>query len=131
MTLRLKVRGNQAATDPGPKLFPLIAGIGLLICAICILLQKEKDEKPFLSKKGWLLILILAGSMGAYVVCLKYVGFLICTPFLLFGTSTLFSTDKKVPVVKRLGFSLVVPVILYVIFVKALNIQLPNGILPF
>jgi hypothetical protein len=131
MTLQLRVRGNPARGDPGPKLFPLIASIGLMICAVCILLRKVKDEKAFVSKKGWLSMLILMGMMALYVACLKYVGFLIGTPLLLFGTSTLFSAGKKVSILHRVVFSLVMSVAVYGMFVKLLNIQLPAGILSF
>lgn len=130
MTLSLK-RFVTASRDPGPKIFPLIACIGLMICSVVIFFQKKEEAEPFLNAKGWGKIIAALAIMTLYVVGLKYLGFLISTPPLLFGLVSLFQKGENIPIFKRLLFSVIASFVIYFVFVKMLKTILPRGIFYF
>ncbi len=130
MTLMIK-RDMSSNGDPGAKIFPMIASVGLIICSIFIFLQGKDDAQPFLTELGWRKVTIVIGMLAVYVAGLKYIGFLLSTPFILLGTISMFVEDKKVTWIKRILFSLAATIIIYVVFVKLLNTILPRGIFYF
>ena len=80
------------AEYPGPKLMPGIAALGLIICGAGIFVkgcrQKEADAMV-ISKKGLVRMLITFAALWLYILGLQFVGFLIATPFLVFGLTAM------------------------------------------
>lgn len=116
--------------DPGPKLFPYIGSFGLIICGVGIFLQNmDKSAKPFLEKEGWIKIGELFALFILYIIGMKYIGFLISTPIVLYIITALFAEKKKVSVLKKCIFSIVITASVYLVFEKLLLVMLPAGIL--
>ena len=125
---------EMTAAYPGPKLFPLIAAFGFVVCGMGIFLTStvdKKEEKVFLAKTGWLKLAVLFALMCAYIFFMKYFGYLIVTPFVLFAASTLIAKggNVKSSLVGRIVFSVVFSVIVYVMYVHMFSMTLPSGIL--
>ncbi len=117
-------------SEPGARLFPQMAGIGMLICAIGIFFSKQpENEKEFLSKDGWKRLFIIFISLIIYFVALIFVGFLIATPFCLFGFIYLLKSGKNVSTISIILVSVIVALLLYFAFTKGFAIALPKGML--
>lgn len=70
--------------------------------------------------------LIMFVMTWLYYFLLKKVGFLLLTPFFMFGAAVLFGYKKKI---KLAVISVVFPTALYFLFVKVFMVILPRGIL--
>lgn len=117
---------------PGPKMFPLISVLGFIICGTGIFLQStfsKKEEKKFLLKEGWIKIGISFGILILYVLAMKYLGYLISTPFVLFALCTFYAKGFASKILPRIIFSIAFTFISYVIYVYAFGLRLPGGIL--
>lgn len=121
-----------ALNEPGPRLFPRISGVILIISGIGLFLTAKKDDpdaKPFLGGKEGLLNLGKAfGILLCYGILLNFLGFIIPTPFFILAVSRLFS-NKKYNWVTGVIVAVVTTAILYLIFTRGFNLQLPRGML--
>ncbi|QQO08509.1 tripartite tricarboxylate transporter TctB family protein [Breznakiella homolactica] len=128
---------NQFSVDirpdyPGPKMFPLISVFGFIICGTGIFLQStlsKKEEKKFVLKEGWIRIGISFGLLILYVFIMKYLGYLITTPFVLFALCTVYSKGFVSKLVPRIIFAIAFTLISYVIYVYAFGLRMPGGVL--
>lgn len=121
-----------ALNEPGPKVFPLISGIGIFVCGIGIFVTEYRnsaeDEKPFLDLKGWKRYGIAMLVLAAYYLGLEVLGFLISSPFIILALSRLFS-QKKYNWPVGIIVSVVSTALIYFIFNGAFHLPLPDGIL--
>lgn len=128
LSMGIRVRGNS--TDPGSRLFPLIACGLIAVCGVLVFLTAGKaSPKAYVGKDGWLRILIFMSVMIAYLLALKYLGFLLSTPFFLFATSTMLSGGKKTSLVGRILYAVVLTAVTYLLFKYALKMSLPGGLI--
>lgn len=117
---------------PGPKMFPMVSVIGFVVCGTGIFLQStlsKKEEKKFLVKEGWIKIGISFGLLILYIFGMKYVGYLISTPIILFLLSTFYSKGFTSKLISRIIFSILFTALSYLIYVYAFGIRLPEGLL--
>ena len=120
------------AAYPGPKLMPGIAAVGLIICGLGIFAngcrQKEPD-KPIMSKAGLLRMLISFAALWLYILGLKYLGFLIVTPFLVYGLTTYFAVQSKAQTKLwvRIVFAIGVTLVIWFMYVQLFDMELPIG----
>ena len=132
--LVMQFKKEMTAAYPGPKLFPLIAATGFLICGLGIFLEGcfgKKAEKPFLNGEGWKKVGLMFIILVAYVFLMKYLGYLIVTPFALFAFTTLIAWGGKVEskLLPRIIYSIVVTILIYLMYVTAFGMTLPTGLL--
>ena len=119
---------------PGPSLLPGIGAFGLVVCGAGVFvtgcLQKGED-KEFMPKGGWLRMAISFAGLCAYVFAMKYVGYLVATPFLLYGLITYFAKASGM-VTKlwvRIVFSIVTSFAIWAMYVPLFGMTLPAGLL--
>jgi len=114
--------------DVGPRLFPYIAGIGLIICGVGVFLRVgEEKEKAYLSKEGWLRLLRMSVLMLAYALGLLSLGYLMATPIMLFISIKIMGKSVISPV-KTAAISLGMTFLVYIVFERVLHVLLPPGI---
>ena len=116
---------------PGPKALPGIAAFGFIACGIGIFVQSTLDKKPqkeFVVKGGWLRFGIAFGVLIVYVFLMKFLGFLIVTPFACFGLSTLFAKGKKSSWIARAVFSVVFTLFVYFLYKYGFSLPMPEPI---
>ena len=115
--------------EPGPRLFPYIAGGGMTICGMGMALTalKEKAGEAFLDQKGWINLGKAGLCMFIYYLALEYVGFLISTPFFTLTAILLLASGKKVNKIVAVVVSLLTTGILYVVFQNVFMLFLPAG----
>lgn len=129
LTLQIPLPASSSANEPGPRLFPMIACVLLIVCGLGLMLQKQTESEPFLTKEQTKRLLMLLGAFILYCVGLYFVGFVIMTPILLFLTMTMFAGENKLPLVVRLVYSVGLTVLVYLIFVVFLKTNIPMGLL--
>jgi len=125
---------EMTAAYPGPKLFPLIATFGFLTCGSGIFLSScfsKKEQPTFMVKEGWIKIIAILVVLCASVFLLKYVGFLLLTPFALLAFCLVMAKGDGRPykLWALIVFSVVFTVFVYVMYVHVFNMTLPMGIL--
>ena len=79
-----------------------------------------------INRKFLLRALIMVVATFAYYKLMKPIGYLITTPFFLFGSFMLFGYKKKV---KGAVIAIIFTVVVYLLFTKVFMIFLPRGIL--
>lgn len=128
LSMQIRVKGNS--TDPGSRLFPVMASILLIVCGVGVLLSAGKSkDKVFLLPQGWKKLGAAFGLMIGYTLALKYLGFVISTPVFLYFVVTMLAGEEKVVVWKKILYSVVVTGLTWYIFQKILSMNLPSGIL--
>lgn len=115
---------------PGPKLFPYIGIFGLIVCGAGMFVESTKTKKPqdpFILKEGWIKLGKTFLVLVFYLVGLKYVGYLIATPFVLLILSTMFARDKSSKLSSRIIFSILATILVYIPYIYVFSMQLPKG----
>lgn len=129
MTRQIKIPANLS--EPGPRLFPYIAGIGMLVCGIEMALTapKETKDEPFLTPAGWKRLGVVAITLILYYFGLEWIGFLIATPVFAFAIILILSSGVQINKLAALVISLLTTGALYYLFQKVFLILLPAGTL--
>ena len=115
--------------EPGPRLFPYIAGMGMLVCGIGMVLTAKKDaiQEPFLTKEGWKRLGVVAFTLVLYYFALEWIGFIISTPIFAFSIILILSGGKKINKIAAVVISILTMAVLYLLFQKVFMIFLPGG----
>lgn len=117
---------------PGPKLFPYIGAFGLIICGLGIIIQglrSQNVDQLHSDLKGWKRIFFAFFVLLLYYLGLKYLGFLISTPITLLILTIIFDDEIKNKIPQKLIFTLIFTILVYLIYRRIFNMQLPKGIL--
>lgn len=114
--------------DPGPKVFPFMAGGLLTLCGIGLFFSRQEDGEVFMTREQWLRVAALFGVFIGYVVLLYLFGFIIATPVLFFLMITMFAGEQKVGLPVRIGYAIGLTAVIYVLFVVLLKTYVPQGI---
>lgn len=114
--------------DAGPKFFPTLIAIGLIICGACMIVMPDEDGVPYLNKEQWVNIAKYFGLLILYISGLYFVGFLISTPICLFMMINMLA-EVPVKKVTAVLHSVVLTLLIYLAFTKILVIILPRGLL--
>lgn len=122
----------------GPRTFPYIAGVLLLVISLCLLWQLTRrlagetyaaDEMVPLEDEetaigDWPAVWVVLGSLLAVFVLLETFGFVVCISTFLFGLSTFFSPRHWL---RNLVVALAFALFFYSLFAYLLGISLPKG----
>lgn len=124
--------------DPlGPKAFPRLLGIGLLITAALLFMemwrarknQPRNDATPQNGDRRHLLIVgAVAVWTGLYFAAFEPLGYVLSTIIYLLALTAYFHRGKWVTNVLT---SVLYGVLSYLLFSTALGVTLPKGVLPF
>ena len=124
--------------DPlGPKAFPRLLGIGLLIAAGILLLEILRARKtPPVAEAGdeekvpphWLLLGGVVVWTAAYFAVFTTLGFMLSTAAYLIGMTAWFNRGRWTT---NILTSVLFAVISYLMFTKLLGVNLARGFLPF
>jgi len=124
--------------DPlGPKAFPYLIGIGLLISAGWLMLetvrakkapQAEPADSTSQDHSHLVLLSAIVAWIGIYFAVFEHLGFLLSTPIFLFVLMMYLNRGKWL----ANGLtSVIFTVAAYTLFSKVLGVSLAKGILPF
>ena len=122
----------MTAEYPGPKLMPTIAAFGLVVCGLGVFVngcRKKDADKVVLTKTGLLRVVISFAALWVYILGLQYLGFLIATPFLIYGLTTYFAKASKADTKwwVRVIFAIGVTLVIWLMYVVLFEMELPVG----
>lgn len=130
------LRASNLDGDPGPKVFPWMACILLLACAIFLFIKPGVPSKKMnLSKAEWKRLGALLGMYFVIVFGTILIGIMYTLPIALFIISYMFSKsskpnlDNKKRLIETAIYTVGVSAALYLIYVVALGVQLKSGII--
>lgn len=127
LATQIKIPANLS--EPGPRLFPYIAGIGMTVCSLGMVFTAKKQEArgPFLTREGWIRLGVVAAALVFYYLALEYIGFLISTPVFTFAIILILSSGKKVGKIAAALAAVAATGTLYFLFQSVFKIFLPSG----
>lgn len=119
---------------PGPKAIPMLAVIGFIVCGAGIFIEStmsKKEEKAFLAGKGWSKLGGSVALLVLYLVLMNFIGFILSTLICLFLFVSYYARDaEQMPGIRnRVIFTVVFTLVVYVIYVYAFSLSLPDGML--
>lgn len=132
--LTLQFKKPFSPSYPGPRMMPFIAEFGLIVCGLGTFVngcRQKGEDKVFLAPAGFVRFVISFLILCAYILAMKYLGFLISTPFALFSITYYFAKASKIPVkiLTVVIFSVVVTAVIYGMYVPLFGMTLPSGLL--
>ncbi len=121
--------------DPGPGLFPFLAGIWVTVFSVSIFLKatfqkrsKKKNMRDLWTNLHWKKVVYTLAVLFAYALLLKSIGFLLMTLLLFIFLFRKIEPQKWSLVI---GLSVLASVGAYLIFDRIMQVQLPRGLLGF
>ncbi|WP_262269649.1 tripartite tricarboxylate transporter TctB family protein [Microvirga yunnanensis] len=130
--------------DVGPSAFPIVIGIGLVLCGAMIALGighsfEEEAEADLAAVEGppqraqpvdppihKLRALLPPGLLLFYVYAADRLGFVPTAAIMIFAASVAFGARLRV----ALSLAILAPVAIHLVFYKLLRVPLPPGLLP-
>jgi putative tricarboxylic transport membrane protein len=116
-----------AEVGPGPGFFPLWLGIGMVVCAACLVFtsfsstaakgagESQSASKASRALAGWIALMVAIGLFS-------WIGFGLS--FVLLTVFLIVALDRR-PAILALGVGVALAVTFHLIFVVALNVSLP------
>ncbi|MBW6438648.1 tripartite tricarboxylate transporter TctB family protein [Actinoplanes hulinensis] len=115
--------GAGDPSEPGPGTWPLIVGVALTGLGIALAVQARHSREAERFTRGGLLVLAAVGTMIGYVAVIATIGFEIPTAVLaLVWLRFLGRETWRVSIAVSLG----IVVVLYALFVGALDVTIPH-----
>lgn len=130
VTSRITSLFAVGSNDLGPRFFPRLCGIGIILCGIGKFISSGKSHsiKAFLpSKRDYLRLIGLWLVLVLYVLAVKRLGYILSSLVLMFVMTTLLSDQNKPKLWKRILFSVVMVAVTYSLFSYIIKIPLPKG----
>ena len=114
-------------SQPGPGLFPLICGAGIVLACLVWLLKNRADCResiPLWSNRNWCRPLLAIVCMAVYAALMEELGYVISTLLFLIAWQVLIEAErwKKTAMIAIVG-----TVSMYILFVYFLRVALPQG----
>lgn len=122
------------SNEPGPKLFPYISAVGIIVCSILSMIfdgpkEKQREGKPFLTGAEWKRLGLFFAEIILFALGMHYLGLLIAGPIMTFVFIMTLKGDKKVNLAFAILLSIVLSVIIYFAFTKIFHLVMPTGVL--
>lgn len=124
---------NRLVTDePGPKLFPYIAAVGMGVSAILSMIfdgpkESKEDSKPYMTRAGWLRVALLMVECVLFGLGMSAIGFWLTS---MIGLMVFFWTlkgDKKINIPFAIILSIGLGSLCYFALSRIFSIPLPKG----
>jgi len=123
-------------SDPlGPKAFPRLLGIGLLLTAVALLgetlranMSEHEGQKTSINRRHYLVVSAMVAWTTLYVVVFEPLGYALSTSIYLLALFAFFDRGKWT---RNILTSVLYSFISYWMFTKLLDVSLPHGIVPF
>ena len=118
----------------GPKAFPALLGIALLVAAAMLFMEiwrarkapQDKQQSDAVQRPSWGFLAAVVGWTAIYLAGFELLGFIVSTSIYLLVCTAYFNRGKWVA---NIVTSILFSVFIYLMF-KYLGVNLPAGILP-
>lgn len=113
--------------DIGPAVFPYFSAGLLMFCGAGLLITGNQKEASIFDKRALKRLALIFGVVLLYCIVMSYIGFLVPTVVIFFVLTTMFAEDANVVWWKRLLYSVVLTLVIYLLFHNVLNLKLPTN----
>lgn len=123
--------------DPlGPKAFPRMLGVGLLLAAAMLLAEILRDRKkpktepspPWRWDPHQFVVVAIAVWTALYILAFEWSGYMVSTAIYLLALTAYFNRGRHLMNVLTCALFVIIS---YVAFTKLLGVNLPRGFIPF
>ena len=122
------IKQTNMVGDPGPRLFPYIACFLMGFFSLILILRKNRNPyKAYMTWQQWGRFGILFGIYVINYLALYFVGYKVAVPLTAALTCFLFSKGSGVPAWKKILYVIGVAVVIWLVYVKLLETNLPAG----
>ncbi|WP_181899218.1 tripartite tricarboxylate transporter TctB family protein [Lachnotalea glycerini] len=128
-----KINSNLISNEPGPRLFPYISAIGIIICSLLSMVfdgkkqTKVTERKPYLDKAGWIRLVLILSELFVFGFGIEWLGFLITSIIMMIVIIWTLKGDKKINTIIGVGLAIGLSMLVYFGFTKGFMIPLPTG----
>lgn len=121
----------------GPRFFPFLVALCLLLCGAVLLLQavrgergvpEEAEDADASAPTDWPVLAVLAVALVLDLLLIRPAGFVLASTVLFWGVALGFG-DRHLLRTPLIGF--VLASLVYLAFTRLLDLTLPAGVLPF
>jgi putative tricarboxylic transport membrane protein len=118
----------------GPKTFPLIVGVGMLLSGLALMWEhlhghQDRDTSPTHTAEAegpadWRMLILVGVVLAAYVVLYEPLGFVLSTA--LFLPTCAWMLGSRAPI-RDAAVGVVLALVTYILFTRFLGLELPGG----
>ena len=132
-----QISGGSGYSPDGPRFFPLIVGVGLLIFGALFLLSTTLRRDRYLGEKAaaegatthWPTTALLATVLLAYAFLLDPLGYTVATALLFPALAYVLGSTGRRRVLRNLAIGVALGVVVFFAFTELLGVRLPDGLL--
>lgn len=125
------------SNEPGPKLFPYISAVGMILMAVLSMVfdgkkeaaESENGAAPYLDKAGWKRMALIMAECILFCIAMNWIGFWITAMAGMMAFILTLRADKKINLVFAVVLSVVLGSICYFGFTRGFHIPLPKGVI--
>ncbi len=132
-----RISGGGGYSPDGPKFFPLIVAVGLLVFGALFLLSTTLRRDRYLGEKAaaegevtqWPTTGLVVGVLVVYAFLLNPLGYTIATALLFPALAYVLGSTGRRRVLRNLAIGIALGVLVYFSFTELLGVRLPDGLL--
>ena len=117
------------SNEPGPKLFPYISAIGMIVMAVLSMIFDGKKEAEDNKNGAAPYLALIMVECIVFCVAMNVIGFWITAMVGMMMFIMTLKVDKKINLVFAIVFSIALGSLCYFGFTKGFNIPLPKGLI--
>lgn len=132
-----RISGKSGFSPDGPKFFPLIVAVGLLVFGVLFLLSITLRRDRYLGEKAaaegaathWPTIGLMAAVLIVYAFLLDPLGYTVATALLFPTLAYVLGSVGRRSILRNLAIEVALGVVVYFSFTELLGVRLPDGLL--
>ena len=131
------ISGRSGFGPSGPKFFPLIVAVGLLVFGVLFLLSTTLRRDRYLGEKAaaeaasthWPTTGLVAAVLVVYAFLLDPLGYVVATALLFPALAYVLGSTGRRRLLRNLAIGVVLGVVVYFAFTELLGVRLSKGLL--
>jgi putative tricarboxylic transport membrane protein len=133
----LQISGRQGFSPEGPRFFPLIVAVGLLIFGALFLISTTLRRDRYLGEKAaavgtathWPTTGLVVAILIVYALLLDPLGYIVATALLFPAEAYVLGSRERRSLLRNFAIGVVLGTVVYFSFTELLGVRLPDGLL--
>ncbi len=132
-----QISGREGLSPSGPRFFPLVVAVGLLVFGTLFLISTTLRQDRYLGEKAaaegaatnWPTTGLVAAILVVYAFLLDPLGYIVATALLFPAAAYVLGSRGRRKVLRNLAIGVVLGVVVFFSFTELLGVRLPDGLL--
>jgi putative tricarboxylic transport membrane protein len=132
-----QISGREGFSPSGPRFFPLVVAVGLLVFGTLFLISTTLRQDRYLGEKAaaegaatdWPTTGQVAAILVVYAFLLDPLGYIVATALLFPAAAYVLGSRGRRKVLRNLAIGVVLGVLVFFSFTELLGVRLPDGLL--